>query len=66
MKKLYKFLYLIYWSFTKEGLEQQRIEMIQSKCKHETWNCDTQIRLIQCTKCGKKAWINDYVDLYKK
>lgn len=60
-----KFLYSLYYPFTKEGLEAQRIQMIQSKCKHERWNCDKQIRVIECKECGKRAWIDDYVDLYK-
>jgi len=54
------------WPFTKEGLEAQRVQMIQSKCNHSNWNCDTQIRVIKCKKCGKTSWIDDYVDLYKK
>lgn len=34
-------------------------------CKHEKWDCDTQIRTIECKKCGKRAWIDKYRDLYK-
>lgn len=33
-------------------------------CKHEKWDCDTQIRTIQCRECGKRAWIEDYRSLY--
>ena len=36
----------------------------QIKCKHEKWDCDTQIRTIQCRECGKRAWIEDYQSLY--
>ena len=36
----------------------------QRNCKHEKWDCDTQIRTIQCRKCGKRAWIEDYRSLY--
>ena len=36
----------------------------QIKCKHEKWDCDTQIRTIQCRECGKRAWIEDYRSLY--
>ena len=61
-----KFLKYLIFSFSKEGIEQQRIQMIQSHCKHEKWNCDKQIRVIECVKCGKRAWIEDYVDLFKK
>jgi len=41
MKKLYKIIYFIYWSFTKEGLARQRVQIIQSKCNHEEWFCDS-------------------------
>lgn len=47
-------------------IEEGRIEMIQQKCKHEHWNCDTQIRTIECKSCGLRAWIDDYVNLYNK
>jgi len=36
----------------------------QQKCTHKKWNCDTQIKTIQCRECGKKAWIEDYITLY--
>lgn len=36
----------------------------QRNCKHEKWDCDTQIRTIQCRECGKRAWIEDYRSLY--
>lgn len=34
-------------------------------CKHEDWLHDTQIRTIECAKCGKRASIAEYVDLFK-
>ncbi len=34
------------------------------KCKHAKWDCDTQIRTIECRECGKRAWIEDYRSLY--
>ena len=64
MKKIKRFFYLLYWSFTKEGLEAQRKQLKEDRCKHEKWNCDTQIRTIECKECGKRAWIDDYVNLY--
>ncbi len=36
----------------------------QELCEHKEWDCDTQIRTIQCRKCGKRAWIKDYKSLY--
>lgn len=36
----------------------------QQKCKHAKWDCDTQIRTIECRECGKRAWIEDYRSLY--
>lgn len=36
----------------------------QQKCMHEKWDCDSQIRVIQCQKCGKRAWIENYRSLY--
>jgi hypothetical protein len=56
----------ILFSFTKEGIEAQRIAMIQQKCKHEHWNCNKKLKIIECKSCGLKAWVDDYVDLYKK
>lgn len=36
----------------------------QLNCKHKKFDCDIQIRTIQCKKCGKRAWIDDYRILY--
>ncbi len=36
----------------------------QLRCKHEKWNCDTQIRTIECRECGKRAWLEEYRSLY--
>ena len=36
----------------------------QQKCIHEKWDCDTQIKVIECQKCGKRAWIENYKSLY--
>ena len=36
----------------------------QELCEHKEWDCDTQIRTIQCRKCGKRAWIKEYKSLY--
>lgn len=44
----------------------KKINFLSLFCKHSKWNSDTQIRTIECIKCGKRAWINDYVNLYKK
>lgn len=35
-------------------------------CPHHNWNGDKQIRTIECIRCGKRAWIQDYVHLYDK
>jgi len=61
-----KLIRKIIFSLTKEGIEKQRIEMIQRNCQHTHWNCDKQIRVIECKKCGLRAWIDEYVDLYAK
>lgn len=50
----------------KKNLEIGILEQKQQKCKHEHWNCDTQIRTIECKSCGLRAWIDDYVNLYDK
>lgn len=62
MKILYK---CFIFPFTKEGLELQRIQMIQSRCKHESFTCDTQIRVIKCDYCGLVSRISDYKPLFK-
>jgi len=61
-----RFIRLFFYSFSKEGIEKQRVQLKQEQCKHERWNCDTQIRTIECKNCGIRGWIDDYVDLYKK
>jgi hypothetical protein len=45
-------------------LEKIVQESKERTCRHEKWNCDTQIRRIECCKCGKRSWIEDYKDLY--
>lgn len=57
---------LWYYNFTIDGLEEQRQIMIQQRCNHKHWNCDNQIRVIICKDCGKKAWIDDYIDITKE
>lgn len=48
----------------KDYFDQSAQESHERICSHEKWNCDTQIRRIECCECGKKAWIKDYKDLY--
>lgn len=55
-----------FWGKIDDKLEEARIIMIQRKCEHKHWNCDNQIRTIECKECGKRAWIDDYVNLYDK
>lgn len=62
MKIIKQFLY----SFTKEGIEAQRQQLKEQNCKHLHWNMDNQIRTIECKGCGKRAWVDDYVNLYQK
>lgn len=34
-------------------------------CKHELFVMDKQIRVIECTQCGMRAWVEkDHVDLF--
>lgn len=60
MKILKQFLY----SFTKEGIEAQRKQLKEQNCKHTNWNHDKQIRIIECKGCGKRAHVDDYVNLF--
>ena len=62
MRILYK--YFIF-PFTKKGIELQRTQMIQQRCKHESFTCDTQIRAIKCDNCGLISRISDYKSLFK-
>jgi len=59
-----KYIKSFFFSFTKEGIKRQRIEMIQRQCRHEKWNMDKQIRTIECKECGLRAWVDDIVNLY--
>jgi hypothetical protein len=34
-------------------------------CLHTDWSMDTQIRVIECKRCGKRAWIEDIKSLFK-
>ena len=36
----------------------------QITCEHKEWDCDTQIRVIECKKCKRRAWIRDYRSLF--
>jgi hypothetical protein len=45
--------------------ENYRQLKLQKNCAHKKWNCDTQIRTIECIECGKRAWIEDYKNLYE-
>lgn len=47
-----------------EYLDKAAILSKQSRCEHKNWNCDTQIRVIECTECGKRACIKEYVNLF--
>lgn len=55
-----------FWGKIGDKLEEARIQLVQQKCEHKHWNCDNQIRTIECKDCGKRAWIDDYVNLYDK
>ena len=33
-------------------------------CRHEKWDCDNQIRVIECKRCKKRARIVDYRDIF--
>lgn len=35
-------------------------------CPHKEWNMDKQIRVIECTSCGKRSWVKGIVDLFTK
>ena len=61
MKTLYK---IFIFPFTKKGLELARFEMIQQRCKHDSFTCDTQIRVIKCDNCGLISRISDYKPLF--
>ena len=48
----------------KEYFTSQAIESKQRTCNHDSWNCDKLVRIIECTNCGKRSRIDDYVDLF--
>jgi len=63
--KFLTFIDFIWWLyFTKGGREERRKLNKQENCKHEKWYMDKQIRTIECCECGKRAWVEDYKDLY--
>ena len=37
----------------------------QKWCNHEKWDSDNQIRTIECKRCGKRAWVDTYRNLYR-
>lgn len=55
----------ILWCFSKEHRKMIEKEQRQRLCKHEKWFMDKQIRTIECCECGKRAWVEDFKDLYK-
>ena len=36
------------------------------QCQHEEWVQDIQIRVLECKQCGKRAWLKETIDLFKK
>ena len=61
-----KFIRKLLWLLSDERIAMQIKISKQQHCNHEKWNCDTQIRTIECIECGKRAWIEDYINLFKK
>lgn len=65
MKSFIITIQFLWWMvFTKEGRESVEEMKEQEACKHEKWFMDKQIRTIECCECGKRAWVEDYKDLY--
>ncbi len=48
----------------KNGKGKVQDKIKTKLCEHKKWDCDTQIRTIKCRECGKKAWIEEYRNLY--
>jgi hypothetical protein len=48
----------------KNGKRRVQDTIKTKLCEHKKWDCDTQIRTIKCRECGKKAWIEEYRNLY--
>ena len=39
--------------------------LCKEPCKHESFIMDKQIRVVECTQCGMRAWVEkDHVDLF--
>lgn len=64
--KLFNTFFQWFKNFNMFKILPKKINFLSLFCKHSKWNSDTQIRTIECIKCGKRAWVNDYVNLYKK
>ena len=63
----------VMWTEIKLKLDKKEIEDLpkriidkQRTCNHAHWDCDNQIRTIECKECGLRAFIDDYVDLFDK
>jgi hypothetical protein len=53
-------------SLHKHGVMQRFLLFIkQATCKHDEYDSDTQIRTIECRKCGKRSWVREYRSLYR-
>ena len=61
-----KLIRKLLWLFSYERIAMQKKISKQENCNHTKWNCDIQIRTIECIECGKRAWIEDYINLFKK
>ncbi len=50
----------------KQYLHLEATQSKQKSCKHEKWDMDKQIMVIECIECKKRAWVDNIVDLYEK
>lgn len=65
MRTAIEFIDFVWWLyFTKEGRTERKRLAKQENCPHDKWFMDKQIRAIECCECGKRAWVEDYKDLY--
>lgn len=52
------------FSNLRQSIFQVKLFIKQLLCNHENYFCDTQIRVIECEKCGHRSRIKDYKNLF--
>ena len=60
MPMMYFIIIIIFLTLTHNNNKSE-----DEECTHEEWDMDKQILVIQCKKCGKRAWVKEIKNLFE-